>query len=232
MSSLGWLGTLADVVTGRAIMALTPGNVYCQTVSLRLDVGDRPPVLGERLIATGEVIGATESFALCQARIQGEDGRTVALGTARFALTEVDGGDGREVGAPRSGSVATSDDLRHLLQMEVLESEPGRVAFGASPSEGLGNQNGVVHGGVHTGYADVLLTQAVASASSADSPCLLDLTLTYHRPIPIDGTSLRMEAAVDRLGRRVAVASGTILSPAGTVLTSVSGTFALPNSDA
>lgn len=224
--SLGWLGVLADVATGRAIMARTPVDVYCQTVSLRLDLGDHPAVFGSSLTGVGEVVAMTDAFALCHVLVHDEGGRTTAAGTARFALTRLDGVDVGDDGPP-VGHAGSAADLERLLRLEPAAAPGGRTAYLTLPSADLGNQHGVVHGGVHAGFADVVLSRAVAAASGTTSATLLDLSLTYHRPAPIDGTLLRVEGVVDRLGRRVAVASGTISTESGTLLTSAYGTFAL-----
>lgn len=224
-SSLGWLGTLADVATGRAIMSRTPPDVYCQTVSLRLDLGDHPPLLGSAVTAVGEVASLADAFALCRVAIHDEGGQIVAAGTARFALTQLAGAD-VAVAAPPAGPTGSTVDLDRLLRMQAVPSPPGQAAYDALPWTDLANQHGVVHGGVHASLADVVLSQAVASVSGGRAT-LLDVSLTYHRPAPIDGTRLRIEGTVDRLGRRVAVASGAISTEKGTLLTSVYGTFAV-----
>lgn len=225
--SLGWLGTLADATAGRPLLLALPADRGCRTVNIRLDAAGAPLCPGDLVTARGEVLDVGSDFALGRSTLRASDGALLAVATARFAVVpEADSAPGDAAGeagdGPRAGTLA------ELLEVREERVTPGEVALSLVPGPRLANQYGVVHGGMHVALADLGLTAAAGSVGAGSAtvrPTPADLTVVYHRPIPVDGARLVLRATVERHGRRVTIAAATVTSADGRLLTSAYGTL-------
>jgi acyl-coenzyme A thioesterase PaaI-like protein len=88
----------------------------------------------------------------------------------------------------------------------------------------------MVHGGLHACLADGIMTAGARTLRTGEAlghdPALLGLTVTYHRPIPIDGTPITKRGEVRRRAGRVIHAEAEVDSAAGKVLSTGRGIFA------
>lgn len=81
----GFISMLADSAMGRALHSALPEGERHVTFDLKMNFinGAKAP---ERLRATATVVRAGQRVALCECRIEGEDTRLVATGTATFSV--------------------------------------------------------------------------------------------------------------------------------------------------
>lgn len=220
--SLGQLGVLVDIVCGRAVIVrLAPGQ-GCRTASLRIDALDEVPHPGDRITVRARAHTLGPAFAVTNAEVRAADGRLVALVTGRFAVvSEAPAGDQGAPCAPTDLPLQPSP----LVPLHA-QHEADRSLLTFRPDPRLANPRDHVHGGIHALFAEAALTSAVNRG--AEGPArLLDLTLTYHRPIVIDGSEISVEGVVERRGRRLVVAAATMRSAAGKVLSTAHANLGL-----
>lgn len=99
-----------------------------------------------------------------------------------------------------------------LLGLRLDAVEPGRVAFTVRTRPGFANPRGTLHGGITA----TLLDSAMGCAVLSELPpgvayTTVDLSVTYLRPVSVDGTDLRAEGRVVHVGRTIATAHGQVL---------------------
>jgi uncharacterized protein (TIGR00369 family) len=96
-----------------------------------------------------------------------------------------------------------------LLGMGIGGVEPGRVAFTLRTRPEFANPNGTLHGGITA----TLLDSAMACAVLSELPpevgyTTVDLSVTYLRPVPVDGVNLHAQGEVLHVGRSLAAGRG------------------------
>jgi uncharacterized protein (TIGR00369 family) len=82
----GMISTLADSAMGRSVRTLKPGVTRAMSFDLKLSFIGAAKI-GEKLRATGRVIHAGRRTVVTDCRIEGKDGRLVAMASATFAVT-------------------------------------------------------------------------------------------------------------------------------------------------
>lgn len=198
---IGWLGTLADFVVGRAAQSELSSDVGIRTLSLHLRVGERGLLGAGRVVADAQVIEVGAETVLVAGRIDSEAGGFVAQVTGRFAVVpampDVSLGDGAESAVPEV------DSLSDLLGAEVSARMPGMSVLTLQPAMWMSNPFGIVHGGILVALADLALVDAATVA--AGSVRTLGLDVVFHRPATIGVVPLSAVAVVERVGARVAV---------------------------
>jgi acyl-CoA thioesterase len=98
-----------------------------------------------------------------------------------------------------------------LLGMSIEAVEPGVVVFGLRTGPQFSNPHGTVHGGITATLLDSAMGCAVLSELPPDvGYTTVDLSVTYLRPVPLDGTHLQARGEVLHLGRRIATAQGRV----------------------
>jgi uncharacterized protein (TIGR00369 family) len=103
-----------------------------------------------------------------------------------------------------------------LLGLRLVEAEEGRVVFTGEPDPQFYNGMGVVHGGL----AAALLDSALGCAINTTMPAgkrftTLELTIHYTRPLTSAVGTVRCEAHVIHVGRRVATAEARVVDRRG-----------------
>jgi uncharacterized protein (TIGR00369 family) len=118
--------------------------------------------------------------------------------------------------------------VMHMLGMEEMEAEHGRVTVHLTPQEFHYNPLGSVHGGV---LATVLDTAAGCAVHSTLPPGVgytsVDLNTKYLRPVTIDSGRLRCEGTVLSTGRRTALAEARITDASGKLVAHATSTCLL-----
>ena len=103
-----------------------------------------------------------------------------------------------------------------LLDMSIVEVEPGRAVFALEPGEYQFNPIGSVHGGVLTTLLDSAMGCAVHTMLPAGSGyTTLELKANFLRRVTTETRRLRSEGAVIHLGRTVATAEARIVDGEG-----------------
>ncbi|MFI6998235.1 PaaI family thioesterase [Nocardia sp. NPDC050175] len=203
---VGWLGPLADFVTGRAVQSALVSDVGIRTLSLHMQIGARGLHRGRRVLASGEVIEIGSRSVLAGGRITDEMGSLVAQVTGRFVV--VPGVVRPSSAAGSELTVPESDSLAVQLGADVVAREAGRSRFALRPAEWMANPYGIVHGGIPVALVDLALTDA--ATAEAGPVRTLGLDVTFHRPAPLNDVPLEVEAVVERVGARVVVANAVV----------------------
>lgn len=117
------------------------------------------------------------------------------------------------------GNVPPNCDV--TLQLQPTFAEDG-VARGVwQVDEKFINGNGVVMGGYLSAAADTMMAYAIASKLSNNQTfSSIDLHTTFHRPAMIG--EIKVEARVERLGRKVAYVVADIIQNEKKVVSAVS----------
>ncbi|MFC9760218.1 hotdog domain-containing protein [Rhodococcus jostii] len=231
---LGWLGILADSAAAQALGRLFAQGFDVRTVDLRLDAVAAVPPPGAVVTAHGEMISSDHRTGLSSVRLHGPDGTDIAVGTARFLVVPGQPPPGPSVTTVRDSAVRTSvvPDLPSLdeifgITASVRHEETSTLT--AELPAALCNKHGIVHGGLHISLIDHVMRALVGHSGTQRAPGapeLLDLTLTYQRPIvpAVDATVL-LRATAERRGRRITTVNAAVQTLSGRVLTSGQGTF-------
>jgi len=106
-----------------------------------------------------------------------------------------------------------------LLGFDMLETERGRVVFGATPTAAHFNPAGAVHGGFAATLLDTCMTCAVQSTLAPGLGCTtIDLNIHYTRGANDRTGLLRAEGQVVHAGRQIATAEGRVTDVQGRVI--------------
>lgn len=106
-----------------------------------------------------------------------------------------------------------------LLGFDILETERGRIVFGATPTAAHYNPAGAVHGGFAATILDTCMTCAVQSTLKAGLACTtIDLNIHYTRGANDRTGLLRAEGKVVHVGRQIATAEGRVTDAQGRVI--------------
>ncbi len=123
-----------------------------------------------------------------------------------------------------STSEGTTGENPLGLGLQFTKEDPGIVALFA-PTAAHRGPPGFLHGGI----AATVLDETMASLGWALDrvPCVTaTLELRYRKPVPLDGSSIRIEAWRDRPGpRRTQRVKGRLLLADGTVAVEAAGIF-------
>ncbi len=250
----GFLGVLADVALGRAVLTTAADTGGCRTASLRLDFTDVAFVEGEVLAARGEVLAQRDALTLAAADIRTGDGRLAARASGWFVV--LSGGDGvaptdAEPGGATNYAAtphprASLARLRELVRFRADVGGPDgggrsertggtgrteRTELSVEVRREMANRHKVMHGGMQAALGEAALSFVAARAARGSTARVVGLDVTLLRPVAVDGSRLRASADLVRAGRRVLVAEAAFLSPDDRPLISVVGTFALSASD-
>jgi uncharacterized protein (TIGR00369 family) len=120
--------------------------------------------------------------------------------------------------AIRSGQIAPPP-IALLLDMSIVEVEPGRAVFEMEPGEYQFNPIGSVHGGVLATLLDSAMGCAVhASLPVGTAYTTLELKVNFLRRVTTDTGRVRCEGKVIHLGRTVATAEARVVDGQGELL--------------
>ncbi|KRF11011.1 PaaI family thioesterase [Nocardioides sp. Soil796] len=112
------------------------------------------------------------------------------------------------------------------MRMELVEAEPGTVTFRCHPDESHYNPIGMVHGGL----VCTLLDSALGCAAQTTLPAgtgytSIELKVSYLRPVTSDSGPLTCTGRVTKPGRRVTFAEGEVVDKDGRTVATASGTL-------
>jgi uncharacterized protein (TIGR00369 family) len=112
------------------------------------------------------------------------------------------------------------------LDFTLVDVEPGRAVFAATPGQHAYNPIGTVHGG----YSATLLDSACGCAVHSrlrpgQGYTTLELKIAYHRPLTDKTGPVRAEGRVVTFGRRAAFAEAEIKDEAGRLYASATSTL-------
>jgi len=116
-----------------------------------------------------------------------------------------------------------------LLELTLVEAEPGRTVWATEPSEEHQNEIGLIHGGLACTLLDTALgTTMVSTMAPGDKAAGLNLNVSFLRPLRPGMGRIRAEGRIVQLGRRVAHAEADLtLEATGELLARASSTFSL-----
>lgn len=104
----------------------------------------------------------------------------------------------------------------HMLGMDSMEADEGRVTVFMTPQEFHYNPLGTVHGGVLATLLDTAAGCSVHSSLPAGvGYTSLDLTTKFLRPVTVDSGVLRCEGSVISRGRTIALAEARLTDASG-----------------
>ncbi len=105
----------------------------------------------------------------------------------------------------------TGVGVGRLLGMTLEDVATGWVRLALRTRADFGNPHGSLHGGVTSTLLDSAMGCAVLSALPAGGRyTTVDLSVTFLRPVPLDGTRLQAEGEVVHVGKRIATARGRV----------------------
>ncbi|WP_067433552.1 PaaI family thioesterase [Nocardioides jensenii] len=112
------------------------------------------------------------------------------------------------------------------MRMELVEAEPGTVTFRCHPDESHYNPIGMVHGGL----VCTLLDSALGCAAQTTLPAgtgytSIEIKVSYLRPVTLDSGPLTCTGRVTKPGRRVTFAEGEVVDKDGRTVATASGTL-------
>src|SRR3954447_6785971 len=113
------------------------------------------------------------------------------------------------------GGTAAPPPIAALLGFELLEAEPGRAVFAATPTEAVYNPIGSVHGG----FAATLLDSAMGCAVQTELPAgvgytTLELSVNLVRGMTTATGRVLCEGRTIHVGRRTATAEARLTAEA------------------
>lgn len=118
--------------------------------------------------------------------------------------------------------------IADALLFDLVEAQPGRAVFRATPGRHAYNPMGSVHGG----YAATLLDSACGCAAYSMLPATrahttLELKVSYHRALTEETGEVTVEGRVLSIGSRVAFTEGKLVDRAGKLCASATSTLLL-----
>jgi uncharacterized protein (TIGR00369 family) len=98
-----------------------------------------------------------------------------------------------------------------LLGLTLEDVAAGQVRFTLRTRQDFANPQGTLHGGITATLLDSAMGCAVLSALPPGThSTTVDLSVTFLRPVPLDGTVLSAEGEVVHVGKRIATAHGRV----------------------
>ncbi|MEU8002333.1 PaaI family thioesterase [Catellatospora sp. NPDC049111] len=151
--------------------------------------------------------------------------RTFSWSDPRRNAAELGRSSGLELLQAMSRGELPAPPVMHLLGMEGLEAEEGRVVVTMRAQEFHYNPLGGVHGGILATLLDTAAACAVHSTLPAGvGYTSLDLTTKFLRPVSVDSGLLRCEGTVISRGRRTALAQSQLTDDRGRLLAHATST--------
>jgi uncharacterized protein (TIGR00369 family) len=154
-----------------------------------------------------------------EARPSAERTQTFAWTDPRVGLEHLPRLSGLEFLTGMRDGTIPRPPMAALMNVDLVDVQPGRVAFECRPGEAHYNPLGVVHGGLACTLLDTVLGCAGHSTLAVGfGYTSIDLSGSYLRPITLKHKILRAEGTVVKTGQRVIFAEGRIIGPAGELL--------------
>jgi len=118
--------------------------------------------------------------------------------------------------------------IADALLFDLVEAQPGRAVFRATPGRHAYNPIGCVHGG----YAATLLDSACGCAVLSMLPAArayttLEIKVAYHRALTDETGEVTVEGRVSSIGSRVAFSEAKLVDREGRLCASATSTLLL-----
>ncbi|GHJ49490.1 phenylacetic acid degradation protein [Catellatospora sp. TT07R-123] len=158
--------------------------------------------------------------------------RTFTWEDPAVGLPALDGRSGLELLQAMGRGEVPAPPVMHLLGMEGIEAEEGRIVVTMRAQEFHYNPLGSVHGGILSTLLDTAAACAVHTTLPARTGYTsLDLNSKFLRPATVESGMLRCEGTVISRGRRTALAQAQLTDERGRLLAHATSTcliFDLP----
>ncbi len=116
----------------------------------------------------------------------------------------------------------------HAMGFDIVQVDPGHVAFSMHAEEWMANPTGAIHGGATSTLLDTVLTLAVQTKLPPDRYCTtLDLHVQFVRPITPDGGIVRADGTAVHVGKTIGTAEGRAYDASGKLVAHASATLAI-----
>lgn len=113
-----------------------------------------------------------------------------------------------------------------LLQMVLVEAEPGRVVFTCLPDESAYNPIGAVHGGLVCTLLDSVAGCALHSTlPQGRGYTSIEIKVSYLKPVRASSGTLTAVGTVVKAGSRVAFTEGVVTDASGAVVATATSTL-------
>jgi uncharacterized protein (TIGR00369 family) len=116
--------------------------------------------------------------------------------------------------------------IASLMDMTLVEAEPGTATFVCEPDESHYNPIGTVHGGLVCTLLDSALGCAVQTTlPQGQGYTSIEIKVNYLRPVLAGSGRLTCVATVTKPGNRVAFADGVVTDASGKTVATATGSL-------
>jgi uncharacterized protein (TIGR00369 family) len=142
---------------------------------------------------------------------EGARSRTITWEDPLVAVKRIAGMSGLEAVQAGLRGELPIPPMAVLLGIRGVEAEEGCAVLAAQAAEYHANMAGAAHGALAAGLLDGAMTTAALTLMPAGAyTTTLQLSVTFLRPLPMDGSEVRAEGRVLHRGRRTVAADGAI----------------------
>ena len=131
------------------------------------------------------------------------------------------------LGAIRDGRIPPAP-IAALMQMDLVEADPGRVVFSCNPDASAYNPIGAVHGGLVCTLLDSVCGCALHSTLPAGRGYTsIEIKVSYLKAVNLASGPLRATGSVVKAGSRVGFTEGVVTDADGAVVATATSTLLL-----
>jgi len=118
--------------------------------------------------------------------------------------------------------------ISRLIQMDLVEAEPGRVVFTCTPDESAYNPIGAVHGGLVCTLLDSVAGCALHSTlPQGRGYTSVEIKVNYLKPVRASSGVLTAVGTLVKAGSRVGFTEGVVTDASGAVVATATSTLLL-----
>jgi uncharacterized protein (TIGR00369 family) len=118
--------------------------------------------------------------------------------------------------------------ISQLIQMDLVEAEPGRVVFTCTPDESAYNPIGAVHGGLVCTLLDSVAGCALHSTlPQGRGYTSVEIKVNYLKPVRASSGKLTAVGTLVKAGSRVGFTEGVVTDASGAVVATATSTLLL-----
>ena len=116
--------------------------------------------------------------------------------------------------------------ISQLIQMDLVEAEPGRVVFTCTPDESAYNPIGAVHGGLVCTLLDSVAGCALhTTLPQGKGYTSVEIKVNYLKPVRASSGTLTAVGTVVKAGSRVGFTEGVVTDASGAVVATATSTL-------
>ena len=116
--------------------------------------------------------------------------------------------------------------ISRLIQMDLVEAEPGRVVFTCTPDQSAYNPIGAVHGGLVCTLLDSVAGCALHSTLPAGRGYTsIEIKVSYLKAVRLQSGRLTAVGTVVKAGSRVAFTEGVVTDASGATVATATSTL-------